>query len=49
MEFRLRENENNPVSRPDEQSVYWADEGLKDGIEDFKNNPYLPGRTGSSP
>lgn len=49
MESRLRENENNPVSRPDEQSVYWADEGLKDGIEDFKNNLHFPGWKGSSP
>ncbi len=49
LEYQLRENKGNPVSRPDEQSVYWADEGLKDGIEDFKNNPHLPGWTGGSP
>lgn len=49
LERRLRENEGNPVSRPDPQSVYWADEGLKDGIEDFKNNPHIPGWTGGSP
>jgi hypothetical protein len=49
MEYQLRENKGNPVSRPDERSVYWADEGVKDGIADFKNNPHLPGWTGSSP
>ena len=49
LEYRLRENKGNPVSRPDEVSVYWADEGLKDGIEDWKNNPGVPGWTGGSP
>lgn len=49
MEYRLRDNKSNPVSRPDEESVYWADEGLKDGIEDWKNNPDIPGWTGKSP
>lgn len=49
LEYQLRENKGNPVSRPDEQSVYWADEGLKDGIEDFKNNPHFPGWKGDSP
>ncbi len=49
LEQRLRTNPANPTSRPDEQSVYWADEGLKDGVEDWKNNPTLPGWTGGSP
>jgi hypothetical protein len=49
LEYRLRENKSNPVSRPDEQSVYWADEGLKDGLEDFKNNPHVPGWKGGPP
>jgi hypothetical protein len=49
LEYRLRENKSNPVSRPDERSVYWADEGLKDGIDDWKNNPKLPGWKGDAP
>ena len=49
LEYKLRENKGNPLSRPDEQAVYWADEGLKDGIEDWKNNPDVPNRTGKSP
>lgn len=49
LEYRLRKNKGNPVSRPDEQSVYWADEGLKDGIADWNSNPSVPGVTGGSP
>lgn len=49
LEYRLRENKSNPVSRPDEGSVYWADEGVKDGIVDWNNNPNVPNMTGKSP
>jgi hypothetical protein len=49
MEYQLREEKGFPVSRPAEHAVYWADEGLKDGLADFYNNPHVPGWTGSSP
>jgi len=35
----LREDKTRPLSAPGPDAIYWAEEGLKDGIADFLRNP----------
>jgi hypothetical protein len=46
VEYEMRENKTTPLSRPDELSRYWAIEGVKDGLDDWKHNKDLPGVPG---
>ena len=39
-DWALREGEA-PLSKPTQESLYWALEGITDGLEDYKNNPDL--------
>ena len=38
LEYSLREDKANPTSRPSPRSIYWALEGVNDGITDYENN-----------